>query len=146
MDVFFCIRGMYRSFILIGVFMFFSVALPCMCSDGTFSLATDDSCVMSDSGTHVGESERGVMGMNLLDHIASWRAFFSSSFPVAFFFVVLVLLSVFGQKEWFVRFARISLSRRGIFHPLKYFDERVLISCPIRRALYTGVLHAKISY
>lgn len=137
---------MYRSLLLIIAFLFFSVALPCVCAGETVVLVMEGSCMMiASSHAHDG-GESGTMTMNLLDHISSWRSFLSSSLPVVLFCVVLLLFSVFGQKEWFVRLARSALSRRGIFHPPEYFDERVLLSCPIRRALFTGVLHAKVSY
>lgn len=136
---------MYRSLLLVSVFLFFSVALPCVCAGETVALVMEGSCAMiASSHAHDG-NDSGTMTMNFFDHIASWRAFLSSSLPAVFFFVALALLSVFGQKEWFVRFARIVLPRRGIFHPPEYFDERVLLSGPIFRALFSGVLHAKVA-
>ncbi len=137
---------MYRSILLILGFLFLSIALPCVCSGETVALVMDGSCVMTASSHVHGGNGSGTMTMNFFDHVASWRAFLSSSLPVVFFSLVLLLLSVFGPSVWRVLGTQIFKVCREIFHPPEYFDERVLFSCPIRRALYTGVLHAKISY
>ncbi len=136
---------MCRSLSLIFAFLFFSVALPCVCAGETVSLVMEGSC-MTVSSSHAHDGESGTMTMNLLDHISSWRSFLSSALSVAFFYLVFLLVSVFGRKKRYARCAQIFHSYREIFHPPEYFDERVLLSCPILRAFYTGVLHAKVSH
>lgn len=140
-----CEYSMHRSYILIGAFVFFSIAFPCVCSNETLSLAADGSCAMLTPGMHGGENGQGTISMNLFDHIASWRTFLSSALPVVFFSFLLLLFVTFGRKELYVRIVQIFEFRKKIFHPPEYFDERVILSRPLLRAFYSGVLHAKIS-
>lgn len=139
---------MYRSIVLILGFLFFSVALPCVCEGGAVSLLMEESCLgISSSHDHDGSDHDAMtMKMNPLDHIASWRAFLSSSLPAAFFLLALLLISVFGRKKWRICIAGLFGSRSEIFRPPdRFFNERIILFSPLRRALYTGVLHAKIS-
>lgn len=138
---------MCRSLLLIIAFVFFSVALPCVCAGGEMSFAMgDDSCASSSSLREQSLYESGSAGcMNVFDHVASWRAFLSSSLPVLLVFLSAILFAVFVSRLWYAPVLRIFDFRREIFHPPEYFDERILLSGSLFRAFYTGVLHAKIA-
>lgn len=138
---------MYRSLLLSAAFIFFSVALPCVCAGGEMSFVIGDSSCVSSSFLHEQSlSESGNMGcMNVLDHVASWRAFLSSSLPALLVFLSAILFTVFVSRLWYAPVLRIFDFRREIFHPPEYFDERILLSRSLFRAFYTGVLHTKIS-
>lgn len=143
----YCLCAMYRSLILVGVFLFFSVALPCVCSNEFLALAADDSCGSLSLGVHAQNAEHGTMSMSLFDHIASWRDFFSSSLPVVFFVLLGATLLNFGQrKELFFKWNRLFEFHRTLFRPPERFDARAALSRPFLRAFYSGVLHAKISH
>lgn len=136
---------MYRSISLIIAFVFFSVFIPCFCvSEGMSFVMAESSCVVGASHEHRG-NDAGCMNMNVLDHVASWRAFLSSSLPVLFVVLSVVLLAIFVSVIWYTPALRIFEFQRGVFHPPEYFDERVLLSSPIFRALFSGVLHAKVA-
>lgn len=136
---------MYRSIFLVIAFVFFSVFIPCFCVGEGMSFAmVESSCVTDVSHEHQG-GDAGCMNMNALDHVASWRTFLSSSVPVSFMVLFVSLLAIFASKFWYAPALRIFEFQRGIFHPPEYFDERVLLSSPLFRALFSGVLHAKIA-
>lgn len=138
---------MYRSLFLIGVFLFFSAALPCVCLNELLALSVDDSCGDVSLGMHMEDAGHGAASMNLFDHISSWRDFFSLLSPAVFFVFLLTLLSIFGQrKEGLFQWSRVFEWCRILFRPPEYPDARAIVSYPLLHAFYSGVLHAKISY
>lgn len=146
-NIFYCLCAMYRSLILDRCFPLFSVALPCVCSNEFLVLAADDSCGSLSLGVHAQNTGHGTMSMSLFDHIASWRDFFSSSLPVAFFILFGTTLLNFGRREeLFFKWNRLFEFHRILFRSPERFDARAALSRPFLRAFYSGVLHAKISH
>lgn len=138
-------KNMYRSFLLVIAFVFFSVAMPCLCVGGgmSFVVAGSDSCSLLASPHEY--SSYGAECMNVFDHAASWREFLSSPLPTLFTLLSALLLIVFSSRFRYALALRVFEFRRGIFRPPEYFDERVLLSSPLFRALFSGVLHAKVA-
>ncbi len=127
--------------LLIFTLLFFSVFIPCFC--GVSAGENHDPCVMS--GSTMTHGQPSAAGMNALEQISSWRAFFSVT--------VAVLLSIFFPGIFSRAFSkRFPIGTRAfsrfdvnVFHPPEYFDERVMFAHHLFRALYSGVLHAKVS-
>lgn len=136
---------MYRSLLLIFVFLLFSVAMPCLCMDeGMIFSMTDGICV--DPVVASGGYMSGAAGcMNVFDHAASWRAFLSSSVPAVFFLLGVVLLFAVVSRFRLTAISCLFEFRSVLLHPPEYFDRRVLLSGSLYRALYRGVVHAKVS-
>lgn len=138
-------RFMYRSLFLVVVFIFFSVAVPCLCAGEGMSFGMTNSTCAESVASPDGYMSGAAGCMNIFDHAASWRALLSSSVPAAFFFFGVAMLSVIVSRFRSAFLFRLLEFRSSVLHPPEYFDGRLLLSSPLLRAFYTGILHAKIA-